>query len=193
MATRSCRVPQGVSPVQQAAPAQAQQDALTNALVAELRATIADLRADRDHWRGAFEGSQRLLAVHAQQLAPVAAMAPPSALCARCIYGVRRQPQRAWRANVAVSGHRLHSHPTFRLEASSPPFPVEPSLSVFLRGEFPSLGKVNGIGTAIAFNYPIPDFTHRRRSLHASRPSDDAPSFAGMTRRSELPAGLTHF
>jgi hypothetical protein len=33
----------------------------TDALVAELRAVIADLRQDRDHWRSAFENAQRLL------------------------------------------------------------------------------------------------------------------------------------
>jgi hypothetical protein len=36
-------------------------DATTDALVAELRAVIADLRQDRDHWREAFEQAQRLL------------------------------------------------------------------------------------------------------------------------------------
>jgi hypothetical protein len=37
-------------------------DATTDILVAALRATIEDLRKDRDHWRDAFEQSQRLLA-----------------------------------------------------------------------------------------------------------------------------------
>jgi hypothetical protein len=37
------------------------QDATTDALVAELRAVIADLRQDRDHWRAAFENAQWLL------------------------------------------------------------------------------------------------------------------------------------
>lgn len=43
-------------------------DALSETLVAELRAVIADLRTDRDnwraasdHWRAAFESTQRLL------------------------------------------------------------------------------------------------------------------------------------
>ena len=36
-------------------------DATTDALVAELRAVIANLRQDRDHWRTAFESAQRLL------------------------------------------------------------------------------------------------------------------------------------
>ena len=36
-------------------------DAKTDALVAELRGVIADLRQDRDHWRSAFENAQRLL------------------------------------------------------------------------------------------------------------------------------------
>ena len=35
--------------------------ATTDALVAELRAVIADLRRDRDAWREAFENAQRLL------------------------------------------------------------------------------------------------------------------------------------
>jgi hypothetical protein len=43
------------------APASAQRDAMADALVAELRAVIADLRADRDHWREAFERAQRAL------------------------------------------------------------------------------------------------------------------------------------
>lgn len=43
------------------APAPTQRDAMTDELVAELRATIADLREDRDHWRAAFESTQRLL------------------------------------------------------------------------------------------------------------------------------------
>ena len=34
--------------------------ATTDALVAELRAVIQDLRKDRDHWRDAFENAQRL-------------------------------------------------------------------------------------------------------------------------------------
>jgi hypothetical protein len=45
-----------------------QRDATTDILVAELRQTIVDLRADRDHWRAdsdhwraAFENTQRLL------------------------------------------------------------------------------------------------------------------------------------
>jgi hypothetical protein len=48
---------------------------LTDALVAELRATVADLRADRDHWRQEAADwkaqAQRLLP------APVAVNAPP--------------------------------------------------------------------------------------------------------------------
>ena len=35
-------------------------EAVTNALVAELRAVIADLRSDRDAWRDACERAQRL-------------------------------------------------------------------------------------------------------------------------------------
>ena len=38
-----------------------QPDATTDALVAELRAVIADLRSDRDHWREAFERGQMTL------------------------------------------------------------------------------------------------------------------------------------
>ena len=39
---------------------EAERDATTGILVAELRQTVADLRADRDHWRAAFENQQRL-------------------------------------------------------------------------------------------------------------------------------------
>jgi hypothetical protein len=39
---------------------EAERDATTDVLVAELRQTVADLRADRDHWRAAFENQQRL-------------------------------------------------------------------------------------------------------------------------------------
>jgi hypothetical protein len=51
-----------------------QRDATTDALVAELRAVITDLRQDRDHWRGesdrwrqAFESTQRLIPPPPQQ------------------------------------------------------------------------------------------------------------------------------
>jgi hypothetical protein len=37
--------------------------ATTDALVAELRALMTDLRQARDHWRAAFENAQRLLPV----------------------------------------------------------------------------------------------------------------------------------
>jgi len=42
-------------------PASAQRDAMVDALVAELRAVIADLRQDRDRWREAFQEAQRRL------------------------------------------------------------------------------------------------------------------------------------
>jgi hypothetical protein len=45
-------------------------DAMTDILVAELRATIADLRADRDHWRTAFETAQRQLPMPPERGAP---------------------------------------------------------------------------------------------------------------------------
>jgi excisionase family DNA binding protein len=48
-----------------AAPRDAPVDAATDALVRELRGVIADLRADRDHWRSAFENQQRLAALPA--------------------------------------------------------------------------------------------------------------------------------
>jgi hypothetical protein len=46
--------------------ATAQRDAMADALVAELRAVIADLRQDRDRWREAFERQQRALPMPAQ-------------------------------------------------------------------------------------------------------------------------------
>jgi hypothetical protein len=55
-----------------------QRDATTDILVAELRQTIVDLRADRDHWRAdsdhwraAFENTQRLLPAPAQPRATI--------------------------------------------------------------------------------------------------------------------------
>jgi hypothetical protein len=39
---------------------------MADALVAELRAVIADLRQDRDRWREAFERQQRALPMPAQ-------------------------------------------------------------------------------------------------------------------------------
>lgn len=56
-------------PLPAAAPAAqvtAQRDALADALVAELRAVIADLRQDRDHWREAFEHQRRLMPIPEQ-------------------------------------------------------------------------------------------------------------------------------
>lgn len=50
-------------------PVPAQQDAVANVLVDELRAVIADLRVDRDHWRAAFESTQRLLPAPPQRRA----------------------------------------------------------------------------------------------------------------------------
>ena len=47
----------------------AQHDAMTNMLLSELQSVIADLRRDRDHWRTAFEGAQRLLSSPTQQYA----------------------------------------------------------------------------------------------------------------------------
>jgi|SRR5262245_9017581 len=47
-------------------PASAQRDAMADALVAELRAVIADLRQDRDRWREAFERQQRALPMATQ-------------------------------------------------------------------------------------------------------------------------------
>ena len=49
----------------------AHQDAMADALVAELRATISDLRGDRDHWRTAFENAQRQIPAQPQQSAPL--------------------------------------------------------------------------------------------------------------------------
>jgi len=46
--------------------ATAQRDAMADALVAELRTVIADLRQDRDRWREAFERQQRALPMLAQ-------------------------------------------------------------------------------------------------------------------------------
>jgi hypothetical protein len=43
-----------------------QHDAMINMLISELQSVIADLRRDRDHWRTAFEGAQRLLAPSTQ-------------------------------------------------------------------------------------------------------------------------------
>jgi hypothetical protein len=40
---------------------------MINMLISELQSVIADLRRDRDHWRTAFEGAQRLLASPTQQ------------------------------------------------------------------------------------------------------------------------------
>jgi hypothetical protein len=48
---------------------QAQNGATTDALVATLNKVIEDLRADRDHWRDAFESSQRQITVLAHQRA----------------------------------------------------------------------------------------------------------------------------
>jgi hypothetical protein len=42
-----------------AAPRVAPDVAPADALISELRGVIADLRADRDHWRDAFENAQR--------------------------------------------------------------------------------------------------------------------------------------
>jgi hypothetical protein len=53
----------------------AQHDAITNMLISELQSVISDLRRDRDHWRTAFEGAQRLLSSPTQQDA--AAEQPP--------------------------------------------------------------------------------------------------------------------
>ena len=56
--------------------------ATTDALVAELRAVIADLRRDRDAWREAFENAQRLLPRPTQQDAiamPGLSNTPPAA------------------------------------------------------------------------------------------------------------------
>src|SRR5215472_6936148 len=53
-------------PPQPASPASAQRDAMADALVAELRAVIADLRQDRDRWREAFERQQRALPMATQ-------------------------------------------------------------------------------------------------------------------------------
>jgi hypothetical protein len=44
-----------------ATPLHALPDTATDTLVAELRAVVADLRQDRDHWRTAFENMQRTL------------------------------------------------------------------------------------------------------------------------------------
>jgi hypothetical protein len=48
-------------PLPSSATTATQLGATTDALVAELRAVIADLRRDRDAWREAFENAQRLL------------------------------------------------------------------------------------------------------------------------------------
>jgi hypothetical protein len=47
-----------------------QPNAMIDMLISELQSVIADLRRDRDHWRIAFEGAQRLLASPTQQDAP---------------------------------------------------------------------------------------------------------------------------
>jgi hypothetical protein len=55
-------------------------DATTDVLVAELRATIADLRSDRDHWRDAHERGQAALAeALAAHTATQQLLAPPDA------------------------------------------------------------------------------------------------------------------
>jgi hypothetical protein len=61
-----------------AAPLHAPSDAAIDILVAELRALIADLRQDRDHWRTAFENQQRLLSPPVHQGAPGPAAHAPS-------------------------------------------------------------------------------------------------------------------
>ena len=61
--------------------------ATTDALVAELRAVIADLRRDRDAWREAFENAQRLLPrptqpdASAGRLLPIHVVAYPPDAC----------------------------------------------------------------------------------------------------------------
>jgi excisionase family DNA binding protein len=57
------------SAIPKAVPQHAQADAATDALVAELRSMIADLRSDRDHWRD-----------QAQRLALVKPVEPPLTL-----------------------------------------------------------------------------------------------------------------
>jgi hypothetical protein len=75
--------------------------AMVDILVAELRATIADLRADRDHWRSAFETAQRALPAPAEQLAtadaPAATPAPNDALAAPNGARAPSRLVRAWR------------------------------------------------------------------------------------------------
>jgi hypothetical protein len=56
-----------------------QRDAMADALVAELRAVIADLRQDRDRWREAFERQQRALPMPAQPGATDAPKPEPEA------------------------------------------------------------------------------------------------------------------
>lgn len=46
-----------------------QHDAMMKMLLSELQNVIGDLRADRDHWRTAFETAQRLLPSPTQQTA----------------------------------------------------------------------------------------------------------------------------
>src|SRR6516225_11949611 len=70
-------------PLPSSATTATQLGATTDALVAELRAVIADLRRDRDAWREAFENAQRLLPRPTQPDAiavPGLSHTPPAAL-----------------------------------------------------------------------------------------------------------------
>jgi hypothetical protein len=79
-----------------AVPLHAPSDAATDILVTELRALIADLRQDRDHWRTAFENQQRLLP-SPHQGAPVPAAHAPSTGMAKAHSAPPVERQGWWR------------------------------------------------------------------------------------------------
>jgi excisionase family DNA binding protein len=73
-------------------PAAERRDAMADTLVSELRAVISDLRADRDHWRAAFETAQRLLPAPSQQQATDPE--PPNNALARVWHWMRATSER---------------------------------------------------------------------------------------------------
>jgi hypothetical protein len=81
----------------------AQRDATADILVAELRGIIADLRADRDHWRDAFHAAQRLLPVPAERRAlsrKREAFSARGVGCGRSLSGAERRGSRYARAGA---------------------------------------------------------------------------------------------